>query len=231
MSFSAKHDFFGLASSAGLVLTETNEGVQASTAEGHNEKGDVVAFEVFGETMSPECTYILSGDVSLASIKCGEPIAGTGDYSSHKYTLGGLTINTQAGSPPSIQASGEEIPSSITSSDCTYTFPSATLKACHHAQILWSAFTLSGTGCYLQSANYTAGGTISRGTKNGETISYDVTDGKLEVNINILQTGNTKPSVTAGSDWTITAPLNCSNPDSDYPSWTCTLSRYLTHDA
>lgn len=71
---------------------------------------------------------------------------------------------------------------------------------------------------------------MSRATKNGETISFDVTDGKLEVQITILQTGNTKPTVTAGTDWTKTAPETCSNPDADYPTWTCTLSRYLEHD-
>ena len=96
---------------------------------------------------------------------------------------------------------------------------------------MWSAFTLAGTGCYLQSASYTAGGTISRATKNGETVSYDVTDGQLTVNLTIIQTGSTAPTVTPGSDWVMTSPLNCSNPDADYPSWTCTLSRYLEHDA
>lgn len=184
MSFKAKTDFFGLAS-GGVVITESNENKTASTAEGHNEKGDVVAFEVFGETMSPQCTYVLSADTNLSSMKCGTPITGTGDYSGKKFTLGGLTINTTAGSPPSIQASGEEIPSGTSHSDCTYTFPSATLKMCHHAQVLWSAFTLGGTGCYLQQANYTAGGTISRATKNGETVAYDVVDGKLEVQLTI----------------------------------------------
>lgn len=229
MSFKAKTDFFGLAGN-GLVITESNENKSASTAEGHNEKGDIVAFEVFGETMSPQCTYVLSANSQLSSMQCGTVINGTGDYSSYKFTLGSLTINTSAGSPPSIQASGEQVPND-SHTDCTYTFPSATLKMCHHAQILWDAFTLGGTGCYLQQANYTAGGTISRATKNGETVSYDVTDGKLEVQLTITQTGDTKPTVTAGTDWTITAPLNCSNPDADYPSWSCTLSRYLTHDA
>lgn len=187
MSWQAKTDFFGLASqSNGLEVTESNENKTASTAEGHNEKGDVVAFEVFGETMSPSNTYVLGKDLTLSSLpKCGAPIAGTGDYSGKKFTLGSLTISTSAGSPPNIQASGEEIPASTTHSDCTYTFPSTTLKLCHHAQILWSAFTLGGTGCYLQSANYTAGGTISRATKDGATVSYDVTDGKLEVQVTI----------------------------------------------
>lgn len=81
----------------------------------------------------------------------------------------------------------------------------------------------------MQQANYTAGGTISKATKNGEPVSYDVTDGKLEVQVTILQTGATKPSLTAGTDWTITSPLNCSSPDADYPTWSATLSRYLEH--
>ena len=191
-----------------------------------------MAYEIFGETMSPECTYVLGKDLTLSTLpKCGAPIAGTGDYSSKKFTMGSITISTSAGAPPSIQANGEEIPASTTHSDCTYTFPSTTLKLCHHAQILWGAFTLGGDGCYLQQANYTAGGNVSRATKNGETISFDVTDGKLEVQITILQTGAAKPTVTAGTDWEITAPLTCSSPDADYPSWTCTLSRYLEHDA
>ena len=126
MSFKAKTDFFGLAGN-GLVITESNENKSASTAEGHNEKGDIVAFEVFGETMSPQCTYVLSANSQLSSMQCGTVINGTGDYSSYKFTLGSLTINTSAGSPPSIQASGEQVPND-SHTDCTYTFPSATLK-------------------------------------------------------------------------------------------------------
>ena len=62
-------------------------------------------------------------------------------------------------------------------------------------------------------------------------MSFDVVDGKLEVQITIQQTSSTAPTLTAGTDWTITAPLTCSSPDADYPSWTATLSRYLEHDA
>ena len=84
----------------------------------------------------------------------------------------------------------------------------------------------------MQQANYTAGGTISRATKDGETVSYDVTDGKLEVQITILQTSSTKPNtLSCGAEWTITSPFTCSNPDADYPTWTATFSKYLTHEA
>lgn len=104
MSWQEKTDFFGLVTqSNGLEVTESNENKAASTAEGHNEKGDVVAFEVFGETMSPSNTYVLGKDLTLSTLpKCGAPIAGTGDYSTKKFTLGSITINTSAGQPPSI---------------------------------------------------------------------------------------------------------------------------------
>ena len=64
-NFAAKTDFFGLTSTSGIVITECNENKSSTTAEGHNEKGDVVAFEVFGDTMSPDCSYVLSADVSM----------------------------------------------------------------------------------------------------------------------------------------------------------------------
>ena len=132
MAFQSKYDFFSIAGN-GIVLTECNENKVASTVEGHNEKGDIVAFEVFGETMSPDCTYVLSADTQLSGIQCGKMIAGTGDYAGKQFTCGGLTINTSAGQPPSIQASGEEVLSSNGHSDCWYNFPAATLKQCHHA--------------------------------------------------------------------------------------------------
>ena len=132
MSFAAKHDFFGLAGN-GLVITDSNENKSATTVQAHNERGDFVSAEIFGETMSPDCSYVLSADTSLASMKCGTAIAGSGDYSGKKFTLGNITIQTSCGSPPKIGASGEEIPAGITHSDCSYTFPAATLKMCHHA--------------------------------------------------------------------------------------------------
>jgi len=132
MSFRSKHDFFGLAS-GGVVITESNENKSCSVAEGHNEKGDIVSYFAYGETMSPTCSYVLSADTQLSSMKCGTVIAGTGDYAGKKFTLGNVSFNTSAGSPCTIQASGEEIPASTTTSDCHYTFPNATLKACAHA--------------------------------------------------------------------------------------------------
>lgn len=235
MAFQKPYDYFNLTSSQnGLVVQESSQNVQASTAEGHNEKGDVVAFEVFGERMSPSATYLLGKDYSLPSLQMGVPIQGTGDYAQKKFVYAGVTITTAAGQPPTIQVTGEEIPTTIDHTDCYYQIPSATLELCHHAQALWGVPIGPedlGTGNYLQNATYTAGGNLSLATKDGEIVSYDITDGKLEVQATIIQTGQTAPTITipSGSDWSITSPLTCSNPDADYPSWTVTLSKYLIH--
>lgn len=183
MAFQAPYDFFGLATqTTGLVVQESSENASAAIATGHNEKGDIVAHHTFGERLSPSATYILSKDYTLPSLQCGTPVAGTGDYSGKKFVYAGVTINTSAGQPPSIQVTGEEIPSSIDHSDCIYNIPSDTLKLCHHAQVLWGAPLNSlGDGNYLQSANYNAGGNLSTATKDGEVVSYDLTEGQLEV--------------------------------------------------
>ena len=143
MSFAAKQDFFGIAG-GGIVCTESNENKTASVAEATNERGDVIAFTSFGEHYEPTCSYLLSADAQLSAIECGKPIAGGTGYSGKKFTCSSITINTAAGSAPTIQASGTEIPAATTHSDCKYQFPAATLKVCHHAQILWNAFTLAG---------------------------------------------------------------------------------------
>lgn len=183
MAFQAPYDFFGLVTTSnGLVVQESSENKSASVATGHDEKGDIVAHEIFGERMSPSATYILGKDYSMPALQCGVPVTGTGDYADKKFVYAGVTISTSAGQPPSIQVSGEEIPSTIDHTDCKYVFPSATLEMCHHAQVLWDVpLNDLGTGNYLQSANYTAGGNLSTATKDGVIISYDITEGQLEV--------------------------------------------------
>lgn len=83
MSFKAKTDWFGIATQAnGIQVVSSDENKTAQVAQGHNEKGDIVAFEPFGETMSPSCSYVIGKDVTISALpKCGAPIAGTGDYS------------------------------------------------------------------------------------------------------------------------------------------------------
>lgn len=232
MSFQAKTDYFGLSTGSGstFVITDSSENKTSQTVTGQDEKGDVVAYEVFGEEMAPSCSYVISADSTLGSIVIGSAITATG-ISNKKFTITNVSISTAAGSPPKIDLSGSEIPSSTTHTDCTYTIPAATLIVCHHAQILWDAFTLTGQGCYLTQANYTASGDLTKATKDGTTISFDIANGQLVANITIQQTGSNDPSVTAGSGWVITSPLTKTSADASLPTWTCTISKYLTHDS
>lgn len=216
-------DYYGLGSTT-LILTSSDENKSVTVVQAHNEKGDIVAQDTCGETSAPNCSFVLKGDTTISTVKLGNP-NGTGGK---KYAVTSFNIDTSAGSPPSVSVSGEEVPSASTQ-DCYYDVPSATIKVCHHAQILWSAFTLTGAGCYLTNASYSAQCNLSKATKDGDTIAYDVTEGVITVNVTIQQTGTTSPSLGAGSDWTITSPLTCSNPDADYPSWTATLTKTLTH--
>lgn len=66
---------------------------------------------------------------------------------------------------------------------------------------------------------------------NGEPVASDVTEGMITASVTITQTGSTEPTVAAGSDWQITAPLACTNPDANYPTWACTLTKYLQKDS
>ena len=179
MSFQSKTDYFNIAGN-GLVITSSEENKSSQVAQAHDEKGDIVAEEVYGETSAPACTYVLSGDVAIGSINIGKATTGTGT----KYVITSLQIDTTAGSPPSVQASGEEVPTT-SHTDCYYEVPSAAVNVCHHAQILWGAFTLSGQGCYLTQASYTASGSLTKATKDGETIAYDISDGQLQASITI----------------------------------------------
>ncbi len=227
MSFQAKTDFFSITgTNSPFVITDSSENKSAQTVSGHDEKGDIVTYEVFAETMAPSCSYIIKADASLDSLVIGQPIT----IASDKFTIVNVSISTAAGSPPKIDISGEQIPSDTTHSDCKYTIPTATLKVCHHAQILWSSFTLAGSGCYLIDANYTASGTLTKATKDGETVAFDISEGQLTATLTIQQTGTTVPTITEGSGWYITSPLSKNDADASLPTWSVTLTKNLTHD-
>ena len=220
MAFQEKTDYFGLATDGGLVITSSTENKSATVIQAQDEKGDVVAQEIVGETSAPSCTYVVKADATLTGQKLGSASGG--------YVISSISISTGAGTPPSITVTGESVPAS-SHTDCYYDTPACTVKVCHHAQILFSAFTLSGVGCYLTSANYTISGSLTKATKDGETVAYDIADGKIEAQVEIVQTGTAEPSFATGADFTITSPLTKTAGDAAYPTWTATVTKNLTH--
>lgn len=75
MSWTAKPDYFSLGGQNGLKLQSSDENASAQEYDAQNEKGDIVATEVYGETASPTCTYVLTSDATLSGIKMGEASA------------------------------------------------------------------------------------------------------------------------------------------------------------
>lgn len=230
MSFRVKQDYFGLSTgqNSHFVITSSDENKSASTAQAQDDKGDVVAIMTYGETSAPSCSYVLSGDASTGDVKLGDDISS----GNKKYVITDLSISTGAGTPPSITVSGEEVPDgSHCSLYCYYNVPSETIDCCHHAQALFGlSWTGIGTGFYVTQANYSASCELTKATKDGETVSYDITNGTITAQITIQGTGtDSRPSFNAPTGWVITSPLSLSNPDSGYDTWSISLQKTLSH--
>lgn len=228
MAFENKTDYYGFATSSGLVLQSSDENKSKQIAEARNEKGDVVKREEYGEIISPSCSYILKSDWSLGTgVKFGEAKT----WNTKKLAITNITISTGAGTPPSVQVSGEEVSKDSAQHDCTATLPDTSVKVCHHAQKLFNVPWISTDGCYVTQANYTASVNLTKATQNGDTVAFDISDGKIEATLSIVQSGATDPSITPTTGWTITSPLTKSEPDADFPSWSVTLTKDLPHDS
>lgn len=231
MAFKTKTDPFGIVSALTSVACKaTADGDSASVAEAMDENGTIVAQEVYGAAMAPSADYAVTGtiDADDGDIKLGAVTT----YKEKRVVLTNLTINTSAGGEPAISASGEEVEAS---SDGTcpalYSIPGFELGPCHHAKILFGAFALTGTGCHATSANYTASCENGKATVGGTVVAHGVYGAKIECQVEIVQTGSTAPTLTAGTGWKITSPLAETNPDAEYPTFSATLEMPLAKDA
>jgi len=227
MAFKTKTDYFGLAGTTGVEIVADNENKSAQTAEAMGSDGSVVASEVFGEQIAPSCDYKISAAVTVQADtwKLGA-VTTTGGKT---VALNNISISTSAGSETTMSASGEQVADGATPAACQslYPLPALNLPPCHRAKILFGAFELSGTGCHLSSANYTASCDITKATKEGNPIAHDVSNGRIECQVEIVQTGSDAPTIAPGTGWKVASPLTITNPDADYPTYAATLVKYL----
>jgi len=226
MAFKTKTDPFGIASTT-CVVKSTSDGNSGSIAEARDENGNIVDQTAYGDRMAPSAEYALKAETTFDSIKLG----GVSTYKNKRVVLTNFTVNTSAGGEPTVSASGEEIETETTGTcPAAFTVPSFSLGVCHHAKTLFSAFTLAGTGCYLNSANYTAACENGTAQVEGEVVAHGVYGAYLEATLEIVATGSTAPTVTPGTGWAISSPLAETNPDADYPTYSITLRKPLTMD-
>lgn len=224
--FITKVDYFGLAADDnGLVCIKSDDGRSNELAQATGQDGAYVASNVYAEKIAPSCDYAVAAAVTMAA--GGIALGSCTETDDATVCLGNFTIGTGAGSSPTVSASGEQVEEG---GEAQYVFgiPAFSLKPTLSAQVLFSAFELSGTGCHLKSANYAASCTIGKATKDGVCLSHDVVEGKIECTVDVIQTGSAEPTLTAGTGWEVTAVPSCSNPDADWPTWSATLTYYLT---
>lgn len=226
MALPDKTDYFGLATNNNsLTLKNSSQNDSANNVEAVDAKGDVVANELLTAQASPSCTYEVVADLALGDIKLGA----VNTISSRAFCISQISVNTAPATVTEITVTGEEVESGATTANST-TIDAGTLflSRFHDAQILGSAFELSGTGCNLAGCNYTIRGDITKATVNGVCVAHDIQNGRIGCQVTVNQTGSTAPTLTAGSGWAITSPLTVDNPDEDYPTWTATVTKYLT---
>lgn len=243
-AFITKQDWFELAGE-NLVCMSSDDGNSNEVAEATGQDGAVVAYNVYGEKLAPSNEYALQtstwtkeeGDLKLGSItaiKVGEIGEGSSKVDDiRSICLNSLEISTSAGAAPTINVSGEQVEKDA-EPKCTFSLPAISLSKKHHAQILMNAFASNvGTNCHLKSASYSFSASVTKAEVEGVCLTHDVVEGKIECSVEILQVGEAKPELTMieNSGWVVTAVLACSNPDSDWPSWSATLTKYLVKDA
>ena len=227
MSFKPKTEPYGIADGTTLVITSVNGGESATNVEAIGQDGSIVANEVCGEVANPSAQLAVKADVTKTAGAWKLGHVTTADTKS--FALESIDINTSAGAAPTVSVSGKQVQASATDG-CTYSVPALSLSPKHHAQILFSAFTLTGTGCHLTAANYKIAGTVNVVTKDAVPISFDIVQGKIEVSVTVKQCGTTEPTLSAGTGFSVTSPLALTNPDADYATYTATLTCYLAKD-
>lgn len=216
--FSAPVNYWG--SISGLTPKTSSSGTKSSLAEAPNDYGDSFALDEFGKTLSPSVTYVVTGNITTSStlISLGDVISWTdGSNTVHKLMPTKVDINTQAGSPPTVTISGEEVESGATpkrlypvkvnlsprskSQDVAGAFDSSTASL--------SKFTSINTSFSVDAHIQTVG---------GAPVVSDASHGRVEVSFEAVDATAAPLDFTfaTGQTWFYSAAITDDNPDADY---------------
>lgn len=237
MSFKTKIDFCGLADGTKIVLKSHDEGRSSTVVTCENDEGDTVDATIAGHVMDPSNDYSLKADLTNFDIVLGSVktvnLGTEQSPNNHYFMLKSVAIGTSNSGDVTISAQAEEVASATAGR--TYTVTIASLKCRCKAQIINGLFTLSGTGCHLQSANYSIAANITHTTVDAERVTADIYGASIVATLNAKQAGSTAPTIAAGSAsdvvTIISGDASETRPDSDYASVAATVTRYLTADS
>lgn len=261
-TFNAGIDYFGLESGTtnALKVTSSNENRSKQSTSGANTYGDAAAVDSWGETAAPSADYMVVASVAhtLASpkITLGSLIAASSSQikvgdTAVPVVMGGVSINTQTGSAPTISVNGQAVQAGATALR-TYSLPAFTLSPRHRAQDFLSLCTIkkgSGTltvadagvdyGLESVNANFPIEFTLAQ--PKGELKNYDLHGGMATVdftmnwyasgeptivtaNTVILRTSSANSSNTSTVNTTVSNPVAKACPEGGYTQYTWQVS-------
>jgi len=233
MAFKEKTDYCGLSTvSANFVVRDDNVNGSNEVYRPQGQDGSFVAVEVFGDDSAPSNSYGVKANTTLTAgaIKLNK-ITTVGNK---PYALESVNIGTSAGSPVTLSATCQEVEAGATDAASDhYEVPALTINKSQSAQILFSAFTISGTGCELTDCAAAIACQVGKDKVAGTKIASDINSGLITVTGTILQTGATAPTLAAATGWTLTKPatLSPSNGETTYPTYTFEVTKALTRSA
>ena len=224
MSFNTRIDYYGQSASTVLELTGSSENATFTVdATATNTRGDVIARDTSAATRAAAtCDFKVkaAGTVSpsLGAVTTVDTVV---------HCLTGVSINTKAGTPPTVSLKGESLQAAATVSS-TIAVGTITLAALHKAQILMAAFTITGAGCYLDDCSLECNGALTRATKDGATLAHDIHGASIVVTGKVIQSTATPPVIAAESGWKITAPATHGEPDEqNFVEWSFAVTKDL----
>lgn len=240
MSWESKPDYCGLAIADALSVKSANEGRTAQYLEKHGRNGDYKATKVFGNRASPSNAYTVEAEATITGKKLGQ--VQTVEHTTYQLTA--LRWSTGADAEPTVEGSAEQIETGGTLRN-HFVIPDFKISPDHVAQI--PAFKWLASGDYVPAFSLPTGTTEAQtnvgveltavsgeascsgktNDKNGDPKAHDVTNGHIVIQLTLGQYGNQTPEIVPGDGWDMSAPKTVDDPDSDMPTWTCTLSHPL----
>ena len=217
--FSAPVNFWG--SITGLTPKSSSDGKTSSVAEAPDEYGDTNAHDVYGEVLNPQTEYAVTDEVDLSDIELGS----IHTYNTNKkLMLTQVTVNTQAGNPPTVTISGVEVEAGATAKR---TYPcEGTLTPRSKAQDVAGAFTASNKFTQI---NTTFAVDPHVQTVKGVPVASDASHGRIEVQATMTDgAGNGTITAASGGGFTVTASPAETDPDANYVTRAATATKYLT---
>ena len=223
MSFAAKIDYCGL-TKYGLALRSNAQNATNGLLEIPASDGSYIGNEIYGHIQNPTCEYAISCDTTISATLGNVENSLTGT----PYALQSITINTGAGTEPTVNATAVQIESGATKTICTYELTGLSVTPAHHAQTFGAFSYTESTSCVLQGTDLEARANIQPPTINGEPVASDATAGVVTVNATMWTTAEQAPTVTLAQGWTQTADWTCTGADSSLFSWSGTFTKYLS---